>query len=473
MFRFSIVALLLIGHFISYAQTNGKLVQGEAIVSFSQIDLLGFGIPAENGIDLHKIWYETLGSDGQLDTASGLLILPQLTELPPPIISHHGTTSPRTAIPSNQQSHFGEIFYGAFGFPVVVADLLGMGESRGFHPYLHAATQASASIDLYRAASDYAADLSVELGDQVFVSGYSQGGHAAMSTLRALELDHADEFEVLAATPMSGPYNLSGTLRDEIAANEEYLFPAYLAYIAKGFQAAYGDIYEDVNELFKEPYASVVRPFDNQEDFTLGQLNDSLLILLNELEGASTPTALFQEEFLTAMVALDTTNRIVAAIVDNDVYDWVPQTPTRLYYCEADEQVPFENAVFTDSVMTANGAPDIEAMSQGAGLDHGGCAFVAFPVSADFFRSVLVASSTEKINENLDISFFPNPTQEHIQWQYEGRVLSITVFDVQGKRILQEVGDKYELDVTDLRSGVYFLQIQTTEGVSTQRFMKE
>jgi hypothetical protein len=348
-----------------------------------------------------------------------------------------------------------------------------MGESRGFHPYLHAETQASASIDLFRAATDYAVTLDIELGNEVFVSGYSQGGHAAMATLRSLELDFSDEFKVLAATPMSGPYNLSGTLRDQIEADAEYLFPSYLAYIAKGLQEVYGNLYEDIGELFKEPYASAIRPFDNQEDYPLGVLNDSLLTLLNEVEGAPVGNEMFQESFLTAILDNDTTNAIVRAIIDNDLYDWVPQTPTRLYYCEADEQVPFENAIFTDSVMTANGAPDVEAISQGAILGHGACALVAYPASADFFRAVAISTSTLETTADLHIQFFPNPSQDVVQWQYDGRVLEVTVFDLQGKRVLETMGDVRAVDLTPIKSGLYFLQIQTERGQQVQRVVKQ
>ena len=30
---------------------------------------------------------------------------------------------------------------------------------------------------------------------------------------------------------------------------------------------------------------------------------------------------------------------------DNDVYQWVPKSPMRMYYCTLDENVPYENTV--------------------------------------------------------------------------------------------------------------------------------
>ena len=62
-------------------------------------------------------------------------------------------------------------------------DYIGMGESPGLHPYVHGESEATATIDMIRAAREFITD-SLNLIDnhQVFLSGYSQGGHACGNT---------------------------------------------------------------------------------------------------------------------------------------------------------------------------------------------------------------------------------------------------------------------------------------------------
>lgn len=468
--------ILFIALFLSQITlAQQQFVKSEFLEDFTQIELLGFGFPAENGIDLYKIWYTTPGSDNLIDTASGLLILPQLDgEAAAIVLSHHGTASPRSSIPSNQENHFGELFLGSAGFVVVAPDYLGMGESRGFHPYLHAETQASSAIDLLRAAKEFGELNEVAFRDELFVTGYSQGGHAAMATFRSLEQDFADEFPVTAAAPMSGPYNLSGTLLGQINANEEYFFPAYLTYIAKGFQEVYGNLYDDIGELFKEPYASAMRRFDNQEDYNLANLNDELLGLLGEEVGSATAQTMLQDGFVEDFQNGNLDNPIVAAIYDNNVYDWTPNAPTQLYYCEADEQVPFENAIFTDSIMNANGATDVTSLSMGAILGHGACAFLAFPDVSGFFKSFLFSNTDGlSIDPLNDIRLFPNPTTDFVFWQKEYDVTTVTLLDLQGKvlRVI-ETNDPF-LSLRDLPAGIYLLELQTADGVQTKKIVKK
>ncbi len=55
-----------------------------------------------------------------------------------------------------------------------------------------------------------------------------------------------------------------------------------------------------------------------------------------------------------------------AAASDNDVYEWVPEVPLRMYYCTEDEQVFYQNALVAEAYMTDNGAESVEAIDLGA-----------------------------------------------------------------------------------------------------------
>src|SRR6186713_2120444 len=91
--------------------------------SRSKFELLVlFGQPVDYDIDLYKIRYKTPGSDLLPDTASGLMVVPQVpagTQLPM-VMYEHGTTNGPNDVPSQLRGGFEvAMAYGAFGFITV------------------------------------------------------------------------------------------------------------------------------------------------------------------------------------------------------------------------------------------------------------------------------------------------------------------------------------------------------------------
>ena len=65
-------------------------------------------------------------------------------------------------------------------------------------------------------------------------------------------------------------------------------------------------------------------------------------------------------------------------------------------------------------------------------------------------------------NDTQNISVFPNPTTDFVTIEAEG-LQHVDVFDATGKTIksVPAIGDALQLDLTDLRSGVYFISAKT------------
>ncbi len=83
---------------------------------------------------------------------------------------------------------------------VVSTDYLGLGKSNyAFHPYLHSAGEASASIDAMRAVRQVLTRLNTPLSGKVMLAEYSQGGHAAIATQREIEAHFSKEFDLVAS----------------------------------------------------------------------------------------------------------------------------------------------------------------------------------------------------------------------------------------------------------------------------------
>ena len=89
------------------------------------------------------------------------------------------------------------------------------------------------------------------------------------------------------------------------------------------------------------------------------------------------------------------------------------------------------------------------------------------------------SSSDEAENNNIHINIFPNPAKEFISIQTEGndaKINEITIKDITGKKVFQK-GYKNEtslnLNTSFLRSGIYFIEINTTIGSFNSRLVIE
>jgi hypothetical protein len=297
------------------------------------------------------------------------------------------------------------------------------------------------------------------IGD-LFVSGYSQGGHAAAALQKELEDNWSLVYPVTASTPMSGPYSLSGVMYDRIIGDEEYFTPAYIAYIVLSYQEAYGNLYNDLNDIFKPAYVPIIENF-RDHTITTVLMNILLSVEIFKEIGVSRPKVMFRDSVLQAIIA-DENHPLRVALRDNDLFDWTPQAPTRLYYCTEDEQVPYRNSIVADSVMRANGAPDVAAVNFGP-LSHGGCAPPAIEASIAFFDSFIfssgIAQDPTPINQ---ICVRTNPSRGTLELEFLSDDLTeLVLSDVAGRVLWQRsVRGQSTFDVSSLSTGLYLVYIR-------------
>ena len=465
--------------FQAFAQ---KLVEAQLLETRSKDELnlfFGFiGVSAEYGINAYKIRYETLDTDGRIDTASGLLVLPIL-DTPAPIIAYqHGTSSNKEDVPSRlPQEAFLTYYFAGRGFITTAADYLGLGDSkRLIHPYIHADTEASAGIDLVRAAKEFMTSEGVDFNEQLFITGYSQGGHAGMAMHKEIETNLTEEFTVTAASHMSGPYALSNNVLNTSMDDAAYDFPSYVVWMFVAYQSVYGNLYEDLSEVFVDNFVPVIEQFSKGE-VTRGALNTILVDQLTELHGASFPNRLFKPSFLEALQN-DPDHPARVALRDNDLFDWVPTAPTQLLYCKADEQVSYLNAVTTDSIMNANGAASVTSIDIDSEGSHGDCVIPATDNTVEFFLQFVEGfTAVKSINPILDFQISPNPAQEVIQVQLSletNTEITLQLINLQGQvltqNILQNTGS-ISLPTAAYDNGMYLIRLQSADGFWVKKVM--
>jgi len=417
---------------------------------------------AQNGVDLYRVNYTTKNLEGALDTASGLVCVPMIEGYNLPLVSYgHGTVGSRYDVPSYLSAeHTLPAIYSSVGSVCIVPDYLGLGDNEGIHPYVHADSEAWVGLDLIIAVESFLAEeMGINLNDQLFVTGYSQGGHAAMALHRLLETE--TDIEVTLSMPMSGPYSISTGMKDLLISDDEYGYVAYLASTAVSYQEVYGTIYpnNDITQFFKQPYADIILKYV-EDEVDLFVINEELIDSLILNEGGAFPKKMIFDDIVTAILA-DDNHPVNVALRDNDVYDWTPTADTRLLYCTADDQVAFENSIIARDKMIENGAQQVTAIDMNPNFNHNEC---VTPAATNFVLNLLILGNPTSTLEFSDTEFkvFPNPSQNGFRIVFEelNTPFNIDIISMSGEQKMKmknlNSGDYIS---TSLKAGVYILQL--------------
>lgn len=316
--------------------------------------------------------YNTVGPASEATNSSGVMLVPAgaCTAAAPLVAYAKGTDvqKPRTlANPQDPETFLLIAMYASHGYAVVATDYLGFAKSNfPYHPYLHADSEASSVIDSIRAARNAAASVGASLSGKVMLTGYSQGGHSAMAAQRNGERDEGAELNIVAGADLAGPYNLSGSFKlTQAIAGYQFFVP----YLVTSWQKVYGNIYTDVNAVFKAPYASWIENL-----LPSPTLNYTTLITTGKLPGANGETPnqardeLFQPAFI-ADVQTNNNNALYLTAKKNDLLGWTPKAKLLLCGGVGDPTVP--PAVHRDVMMadfTARGVTNVTSVDVDAAI---------------------------------------------------------------------------------------------------------
>jgi hypothetical protein len=331
-------------------------------------------------LDSWKIKYYTIDPKGKSTIASGLLIVPKNAETPLPLLSYqHGTILRKSDAPSGRQGGFQVgLLFATEGYVVAVPDYLGIGDGEGLHPYVHAASEATAVIDMMRASRKACEELSVALNSQVFIMGYSQGGHATMAAQKMIEESYADEFKLVASAPMAGPYDLSGVQFDMVMKDTAYSSPGYLPYLIFAYNPIY-NLFVSPDEYFDGKYVNILlNYFNDNPQYDLDAVNKVIPAIPNQI---------FTTEVKNALKT-NAEHPLRKALKENNLYDWKPSTPLRLCHCDGDKDVSYQNSVIAYNSFINKGSKDVMLINPLPGGDHSTCAFPAVFYTLKWFRTI-------------------------------------------------------------------------------------
>jgi len=471
------LALLVFSFSGIFAQ--GTLVEDTIILhlNYQDIDdlLVQNGIPTgllpvNFEVDVHRVIYDTPDVDGTTPTtASGLIFIPTGDTCQMPLMAYlHGTK-----LKKNSTFYYlnGEWFLGVLtattGYVMCLPDYLGLGASPGIHPYQHAQSEATASVDILRSARIICAEEQRQLNDQLFLVGYSQGGHSVMATHRMIQEELSNEFTVTASAPGSGPYDMSGAQLDMVASFDPYSEPGYLPYLIQSYQHVYGNLYDSIQQIYIPPYDQTLLPLLDGNS-NMGDLNAAM---------PSVPRNIFQQTYQDAFFS-DPQHPAQIALRDNDVFEWIPDAPVMFNYCRSDEQVTYLNTIVASNYMIDNGATDIQVVERDSVIGHYACAEPSIIFSKFWFDTMaeLCTESVVGINEaasSLAFLIYPNPVKSEVIHFSNKDKITVRVLDVSGRELIvsQQIPANGSLNLAGIQKGIVLIEISQKEMVSTKRLI--
>ena len=337
---------------------RGAVISVAPVASFSAaklaqylkiIKLGSWSTMVHYGVDDYRVLYRTIAVDSSPTTASGLVVLPRLAARTLRAVEFgHGTMVSRRDAPSVNPQSDGQLtalVAASAGFAAVAPDYLGLGAGPGHHPFMHAASEASASLDMLRASRIIAARHGHRLDPRVFVTGFSQGGQAAMALGQALQHGADPRLRLGALAPVSGTYDtahaeLPAMFSGQIAPRSATY---YLPYWLLAWNRIY-HLYQRPEQVFRAPY-----------DHTMPILYDGYHTDQQVTAGdAPTVRALLTPRFLRLLH--HPVGALLRGLQINDATcNWHPNVPVRLYAARGDRDSVIANAWHCQAALAARG----------------------------------------------------------------------------------------------------------------------
>jgi len=297
-------------------------------------------------IRAYRLTYRTHTPDGQETTASGAVLVPVATTALPVLSYQHGTLLPSSE--GQAPSYYAQgsdvwsvvSVLASTGYVVSAPDYLGYGASKALpHPYEHAASLASTSADMLRAAREFCQQQQVSVNQKNFLLGYSEGGYATMALHKLLEEKYATTLPVAASAPGAGAYHKTAFARYVLQSTQPLSFLSTYVWVLRTYDRVYA-LNRPTSFYYQAPYAAQLQadPYG---------------------EVPSQASQLFAPSFRQAV--LDNSDvQLNAALAANDIYDWKPTAPLALFHGTADDYVPFFNSQDAYDAMQKRGATQVE-----------------------------------------------------------------------------------------------------------------
>lgn len=326
-------------------------------------------------VDIYDVVYKTCWHDGTCIKASGLYFVPRNVNKPlPQVVYHHGTR----VSPGRDKELGGEDYLclgmAVDGYAVLQPDYVGLGHGEKFHLYQLAKPLGQTSVDMLYAIRELNDSLHIKNNNQLFLTGYSEGGYATLATNKLIQEKYSKDFKVTAASGNSGAYDMGG-VQSTVMFNR-YDNPHYLPYLLRAVNEVYKIVPYDINLIYKAPYDSLIPTmFDGKH--SMHAINKALPEIPKDM-------------ILDSIVEVyknDKSFPLHKILEENSLCYWKPENPVQLCYCDKDEQVTYKNAFVARDEMKKLGAEHVTLRRGGKKYGHYKCAIFASMYTKLYFDS--------------------------------------------------------------------------------------
>lgn len=334
-------------------------------------------LPVRNDVDMYEVTYKGMWLDSSFITAKGVLYVPKSTKPMSEMVYCHGTRiSIEQGYGIDDLEQVVCMMHAADGYIAMFPFYYGLGGSEKEHVYQDSPTEALSVAYMIRACREIYPKLNVPTANKLFITGYSQGGHAAMATHRLLESGGFDDISLTASSPMSGAYDMTGVQAQTMFTH--YDRPHYLPYLILSYQYAYNIWKGDVYEVFKEPYKSMIKEmFAQPRQVDYGRMDEILPKVPKDMV-VDTLIDLFKN---------DPNFPFTCKLRDNCLWNWVPKAPLQLCACYGDNEVMYQNTEVAYNYMIQH-SNRVYKRVFGKHLSHNPCAPFAILYSKFFFDNM-------------------------------------------------------------------------------------
>jgi acetyl esterase/lipase len=249
----------------------------------------------------------------------------------------------------------GMVIASTFNCALLIPDYIGYGESIDItHPYTHAKSLGQTGLDFVRAYRQFADSVDLAFNNNIFITGYSEGGFASVALHKAIDaLPAAEGVKVLKTVAGAGAYDLEGfskAILSKTNALGTRMLSSYLWVIG---------MYKN-DFQYSKAYAEIFSTADNA---LLSGINYDLAYYSNEnsdgtpkLQLHEIPSQLFQPAFISGIVEGGDTE-FLRISRQNSLVDFVPKDSLIFVHGTTDYWVYPENSETAYNAMLAKGCP--------------------------------------------------------------------------------------------------------------------
>jgi hypothetical protein len=369
-------------------------------------------LPVRYDVDIYEIIYKAPWIDSSTwINCSGIVYVPKTKgKKVPTFMFGHGTEIRKGRSISDEDSQQGICLgMSTDGYLALYPDYYGMGKGDGQHLYQHAWSEGMAFVYMLYAVEELKKTIGTETNGQLFLTGYSQGGHASFAAQKYIEALHDPRFKVTATSPMSGAYDMTGE-------QAKYMFqvypkPFYLPYLIISYQAAY--------KIFPHPniYSVFRTPFDTLLQGFFGEVRTKSFGDLDQVMPKIPSEVVIPE--LVEQFKSDPNFPFLKRLKENNLTNWKPEAPVQLCYCKGDREVNYKNSEVTYNTMKEAGVNNIKLKNLSDRLDHNTCAAFAVLSTKAFFDRYRKHGKNPKMKDLPPIKkMFANIVKKKIEKEY-------------------------------------------------------